>query len=62
MDINVQFSDKTESTITTLFGGPQSPDDFDFLGEVNVNDARYIAFYDALSESSKMSLPKPTYP
>ncbi|WP_145562547.1 hypothetical protein [Yersinia aldovae] len=59
MNINVQFSDETESVITALFGGPQSSDDFDFLGEVDANDARYIVFYDALPELFRRSLPEP---
>lgn len=62
MNINVQFSDKTESTITTLFGGPQSPDNFNFLGEVELSDPRYITFYDSLPGYASAGMPQPEQP
>ena len=44
MIIYVQFSDATKTKIVTVFGGPQNPDDFDFLGEVEDDDPMYLDF------------------
>lgn len=40
----VQFSDNSETVITSVFGCPQDPESYPFQGEVQDDDERYLAF------------------
>ncbi len=62
MKIYVQFSDDTESTITTYFCCEQSKEAFPFLGEVELSDPRWIAFYESMPYFIQQDLPTPVYP
>ena len=62
MTLYVQFSDETETAIITWFASPQSSVDFDFLGEVEPSDPRYITFYDSLPGYVNEGMPLPEYP
>jgi hypothetical protein len=42
--IYVQFSDELETTIISVFAGPQNPDDWPRQGEVASTDPRYLDF------------------
>ncbi|ARB84108.1 hypothetical protein CEQ36_21590 [Yersinia intermedia] len=59
MVLYVQFSDETETTIITWFASPQSSSNFNFLGEVEPSDGRWVAFYDATPAFAINSIPKP---
>ena len=48
--INVQFAAKGSDTIVAVFSGPQDPDAYPNLGEVNEDDERYISFMGAMSQ------------
>ena len=62
MVLYVQFSDETETTIITWFSSPQSSEWFDFLGEVEPSDPRYITFYDSLPSYASEGMPPPERP
>jgi hypothetical protein len=40
----VQFSDSTETTVVSVFAGAQDPEVYPNQGEIDVTDARYVAF------------------
>lgn len=40
----VQFSDASESTVISVFAGPQDPGAYPFQAELEDADARYLAF------------------
>lgn len=44
MTIHVQFEDETEANICTVFCGPQDPEVWANLGEVEQDDPRYVEF------------------
>lgn len=45
----VQFSDSSETAIITYFGGPQPDGAYSNYGSLDTSDARWKAFYDAMS-------------
>ena len=49
--VYVKFSDASETEIVISFCCPQSPDDYDFLGEVEEDDERYITFLSKFPQS-----------
>lgn len=57
----VQFSDETETVIISYFASPQNPEYYDFLGEVEVDDPRYVIFYNSMPNDIKQYLPTPTF-
>lgn len=59
MTLNVQFVDSTQAAIDSCFGCPQNPDVWANLGQVTTDDARWAAFYNALSPSAREHLPAP---
>jgi hypothetical protein len=58
-NVNVQFSDSSESAIVSYFSGPQDPSEYENLGTVDTDDARWAAFYAAMGGDRSM-LPAPT--
>ncbi|AKP34897.1 hypothetical protein [Yersinia aleksiciae] len=42
----VQFSDSKKTQIIAYMAGPQDPDDFPNQGEVEVDDPKWVVFYD----------------
>lgn len=62
MDIlYVQFSDETETVITSWFCCQQSSEYYSFLGEVYGDDPRYIAYFESCPEWVKPFIPQPIY-
>lgn len=52
----VQFTDKTEENILSIFAGPQSPEAYPNLGEVkDEKDERIIAFLGAQAKSTEQN-------
>ena len=43
--VYVQFSDKAETEIVTVFASPADPDHYQFLGEVDESDERLTSFW-----------------
>lgn len=43
--IYVQFSDQSNTSIISVFAGPQDPEVWPNLGEVSESDPRYLAFF-----------------
>lgn len=60
--MHVQFADADESVIISCFYCQQDPIYYEFLGEVEVNDPRYIRFYESIPEMGKMGIEPPVYP
>ncbi len=58
-DINVQFSDAEETTIISYFGAPKNSEWYANLGVASSADARWLAYYNGLSEKDRVSLPVP---
>ncbi|MFV8809110.1 hypothetical protein ACNSPD_03390 [Yersinia enterocolitica] len=46
--IYVNFTDSDQTTIDSIFAGPQSPNEFDNLAEIDVRDSRYADYYNNL--------------
>jgi hypothetical protein len=42
--IHVEFTDETETVIKASYAGPQDPADHPYMGEVEEDDPRYLAF------------------
>lgn len=55
----VQFSDAAEQQIVAIFSCEQDADAYPNQGQVDVDDARYSAYYDSLCEESRAGLPVP---
>jgi len=57
----VQFSDSTETEITSIFSCPQNPSSFPNQAEIDSSDSRYKAYYEALSPiaTANSGLPVP---
>lgn len=60
MLIYVQFSDSTDTSILSSFGGPQDPDVYANLGTVDSSDPRWLTYYDLFPASAQQYLPTPT--
>ncbi|WP_145542803.1 hypothetical protein [Yersinia frederiksenii] len=60
--MHVQFADATEAVIVSYFCCQQDPIYYDLLGEVEVDDPRYIVFYEKMPDYAQVSLPTPIYP
>ncbi|WP_144142654.1 hypothetical protein [Paraburkholderia sp. BCC1884] len=43
--VNVQFSDNTETTVISFFGGPQDADVFPNQGALDTSDPRWETYY-----------------
>ena len=48
----VEFTDQTETAIKASFSAPQDPIDHPFMGEVEENDPRYVAFLELFPPSN----------
>lgn len=59
MNVNVQFADETQESISYYFGSPQDPSVYDNLGEVSLDDQRWRVFYDSMPEFFREYLPAP---
>lgn len=57
MKLHVQFSDETEAKIVSWFSSPQLAGSFEFTGEVEPDDPRYIFFLDTLTDDMSASIP-----
>ena len=55
--ICVQFSDATEAKIVNCFAGPQDADAFPNQGSVDVDDERYVSFYEDAPDKTGLSVP-----
>jgi len=55
----VQFSDTAETSITSYFTSAQDAADWTNLGEVDANDSRWKAFYNAQIPQVQAILPLP---
>ncbi|WP_032817597.1 hypothetical protein, partial [Yersinia rohdei] len=53
---HVQFTDATEAVINGYFCYPQDPQYYNFLGESEVGDARYLTFYEKKPDYAKAIL------
>lgn len=51
----VQFADSTKKSIVSVFGCPQDAEAFPNQGEIPSDDARYVAWYNALPAQWKVS-------
>ncbi|CNF61202.1 hypothetical protein [Yersinia frederiksenii] len=60
--MHVQFADANEAVIISYFCCQQDPIYYDFLGEVEADDPRYIVFYEKMPDYVQVSLPTPIYP
>jgi hypothetical protein len=60
MQINVQFSDDTETTVVSYFAGPQNAVEWANLGVVDTSDARYKSFYDSMPSAAQQGMPSPS--
>lgn len=58
-NINVQFSDATETVIVSIFGSPQDPS-WQNQGTVEVSDERYAVYYNSLPPTMQQYWPVPT--
>ncbi|WP_131542583.1 hypothetical protein [Paraburkholderia hospita] len=58
--LNVQFSDSTETTITSYFGCPQDALAWPNQGTVDPADARWKTYYESLPTLIKAALPTPS--
>lgn len=59
MKVNVQFADESQESISYYFGSPQDPSVYENLGEVSLDDPRWLAFYDSMPEYCREYLPAP---
>lgn len=59
MNVNVQFVDETQDVISCYFGCPQDESIYENLGEVGLDDPRWLAFYDSMPEYCREYLPAP---
>jgi hypothetical protein len=57
--INVQFSDSVKTKIIAYFGAPQNEDAYPNQATVDVSDARWSTFYNAMPDEVKAALPSP---
>ncbi|VWB98605.1 hypothetical protein [Burkholderia lata] len=58
--IFVQFSDESETAISSVFGCKQNPDFYPNQGEVDANDDRYAAYVKSIPDCQKQALPSPS--
>jgi hypothetical protein len=58
--IYVQFTDSGKTAIRVVFAGPQDPDVWDNLGEVDSGSEIYNEWFAAQPVNVQPSLPKPT--
>ncbi|MGT2507925.1 hypothetical protein [Cupriavidus basilensis] len=56
--LNIQFRDETEAEIVAIFAVPQD-ESWKNQGAVEIYDARYRIFYEALPESLRIMWPRP---
>jgi hypothetical protein len=47
MQINVNFSDSTQTEIANYFASPQDPEQWPNQGAISTSDPRWKTFYDA---------------
>lgn len=52
----VEFSDDTESVITSVFGCHQDESIFPYQGEIPVTDERYVAYVHALPAAAQLGM------
>jgi hypothetical protein len=60
--IFVQFTDSTDSSIMSVFAGPQDPAYFPNQGEMPSDDQRYVTYYNNIPqypESLRANMIKP---
>lgn len=55
MTIYVQFSDETETKIIMTFAGPQNPEYWNNLGEVEENDPRYLEWLNPTPSTGELA-------
>ena len=55
--IYVQFSDETESTVVSYFGGPQDEDAYPHQGPIDTSDKRWEDYVTAQPASIQKLLP-----
>lgn len=58
-NINVQFSDDTETTVVGFFGSPQDPNFYPNIGEIDSSDPRWKSYYDNQPAWVQQYLPAP---
>jgi hypothetical protein len=58
--IDVQFSDSTNTTITSYFSSPQDVDVWPNSGQLDTSDARWKTFYSAQSAEIQAVIPAPS--
>ncbi|SPA44825.1 conserved hypothetical protein [Cupriavidus taiwanensis] len=57
--MHVQFETSEETRIISYFASPQDAEVWPNIGEVQQDDVRWAAFYDAQPESALTMLPPP---
>ncbi len=55
----VQFTDSTETVVSSVFPCPQDADLYPNQGEMETSDARYKAFFESLPPVSQTYIPRP---
>jgi hypothetical protein len=55
--VYVQFSDATEGEILSCFAGPQDAEAFLNQGSVDVDDERYVSFYEKAPDKIGLLVP-----
>ncbi|MFM0220022.1 hypothetical protein [Paraburkholderia caledonica] len=55
--LNVQFPDATEAKILNCFAGPQDANAFPNQGSVDVDDERYLSFYENAPDTTGLPVP-----
>lgn len=56
MTVNVQFKDKDQTAIVSVFACPQDSNFYDFLGEVEEDDPRLTAFRQQFTQNISPSV------
>jgi len=59
MQINVLFTDVSESVVRGYVADPQNLESFPYQGVIGTDDARWKAYYDAIPEMMRDGLPVP---
>jgi len=57
--INVQFSDASQTTVIAYLGSPQDPVHFHNQGQIEASDPRWKVYYDSLPPAMQEGLPEP---
>lgn len=57
MNVNVQFSDSTETTVIAVFSCPQDPKVYPNQAAIPTTDSRYVAYKAALPGNMGATLP-----